>query len=121
MTSIDIRKLVDEIHSAERSYREGKWAEFCEARGLGRRFGGGQFWPAPYVATVTSLYTLRAWTRGKCHRQNPPENIRDFNRTMEEQGRPERMGWDMEEHNKKIAEAVVPRFEREVDRVAASG
>jgi len=104
--NIDIRKLVDEIHAAEAAHRSGKWAEFCEQRGLGRF--------TSYAKTVTGLYTLRAWHRGKCHRLNPPESIRDFNRTMIEQGRSERLGWDRLEHNKKIAEKIAPHFQREV-------
>lgn len=119
---IDIQKLVDEIHAAEAAYRSGKWAEFCEPRGLGRSFGsGGRFWPTDYAETVTGLYTLRAWNRGKCHRQNPPENVRGFNRTMEEEGRSERMSWDMTDHNQKIAEALAPKFARSEAQISSDG
>ena len=41
---------------------------------------------------------------------NPPEAIRDYNRTMEENGDPHRMSWDMMDHNREIAEALAPGF-----------
>lgn len=99
---IDITKLVDSIHAAEDSYRDGSWGEYAKTNGISR-------WN--YAGHVTGLYTLRAWLRGKLHRHNPPEEIRDFNRTVKEQGLPYKLReWDATEHNRKIAEKVAEGF-----------
>lgn len=100
--TINIHRLVDDIHAAEAAKREGKWSEFCKDRGM--RF-------ADYARFVTGLYTLRAWLRGKLHRQNPPEEIRDFNRTVQEQGLPYPLReWDATEHNRKLAEKIADGY-----------
>ena len=98
---IDINKLVDSIHAAEDAHRDGTWSEYAKTNGI-------RVWN--YAGHVTGLYTLRAWLRGRLHRQNPPEQIRDFNRTMEEQDRPARLDWDATEHNRKIAVKVAEAF-----------
>ena len=109
MEKIDIRKLVTHIKEAELMRRSGKWEKYTKERGLGRQMS--QWWhPAQYEEHVTALYTLRAWCRGKMHRQNPPAPIRDFNRTMEETGQTSRMTWDMEAHNQRIAEATAESY-----------
>lgn len=108
--TIDIHKLVEDIHSAESAQRGGKWADFCKPRGLGHTIGG-RFWPTDYAKFVTGLYTLRAWLRGKHHRKNAPEEIRDFNRSMVQSGR-ERLcqTWDEKEHNREVAEHAAERY-----------
>ena len=76
---------------------------------MGRQFGN--WWhPAHYEEHVTALYTLRAYLRGRMHRKNPPAPIRDYNRTMEEQGSPSRMTWNMEDHNRKLAEQTAQHY-----------
>ena len=71
---------------------------------------------------VTGLYTLRAWLRGKLHRHNPPEEIRDFNRTVQEQGLPYKLReWDATDHNRKIAEKVAEGFRRKPEPATATG
>ena len=102
MERIDIPKLVEDIKAAEAAQRKCRWSEYKEKNGLHR-------W-SYYEAHVTGLYTLRAWLRGRMHRKNPPAGIRDFNRTMEEQGRDARMQWDMEEHNRSLAEKTAERY-----------
>lgn len=105
--TIDIHLLVDDIHAAEAAQREGKWREFCKDRGLSQYTNHPKF--------VTGLYTLRAWLRGKLHRQNPPEEIRDFNRTMIETDRRHLcQTWDAKEHNRKIAERMAEGYHIEV-------
>jgi hypothetical protein len=110
---IDIEKLVDDIHAAEKARREGGWTDFCRARGLGKRFNSDYYFPVNYVSYVTGLYTLRAWARGRLHRKNPPTEVRDYNRSMEETGRKMRIKWDAEEHNRKLAEKVAVNYELE--------
>jgi len=118
MENIDIPKLVTHIKEAEAMQRSGKWNAYTKERGLGQQVS--QWWRADsYEEHVTGLYTLRAYLRGRIHRKNPPASIRDFNRTMEETGRPGRMKWDMEEHSRRIAEAVAQRYLIEDDKPAA--
>lgn len=65
-----------------------------------------------YPDIVTGLYTLRARTRGRCHRKNPPAPIRDYNRSMEMTGEERRMTWDREEHNQKLAEKFAVHYKK---------
>lgn len=110
MEKIDIKKLVSDIKECEAARRKGQWSEYTKEREMGQQFG--QWWhPAYYEEHVTALYTLRAWCRGKMHRQNPPAPIRDFNRTMEETRQTSRMTWDMEAHNRRIAEETALKYE----------
>lgn len=110
---INIEKLVESIHAAEDAYRNGTWREYAKENG---------FSPWNYAGHVTGLYTLRAWLRGRLHRHNPPEEIRDFNRTVQEQGLPYKLReWDATDHNRKIAEQVAERFRREPEPAAATG
>lgn len=61
----------------------------------------------------TRLYTLRAWLRGKLHRLNPPAEIRDFNRSMLETGRPSEVrSWDAREHNERVAMGIAGEYKR---------
>ena len=108
MEKINIAKLVSDIKTCEAA--RFNWRSWCEENEIGKRFSEKIWWVPQYSEYVTALYTLRAWHRGKMHRQNPPASIRDFNRTMEEQGRPDRMEWDMEKHNRKIAEEAAKRY-----------
>jgi hypothetical protein len=111
--TIDIHKLVDTIHTVETAQRSGTWATYAKENGLGKQYSSF-FYPTFYSTYATGLYTLRAWLRGKLHRQNPPEEIRDFNRTVQEQGLSYKLKeWDSTEHNKKIAEDFAVGFFRE--------
>jgi len=60
---------------------------------------------------VTALYTLRAWSRGKLHRKNPTQSMRDrashYKIPPEDPG----IGWNAEQHNGGIAEQVATRFQ----------
>lgn len=112
MENINIEKLVSDIKSGETAGRGTSWDIWCKKRGLGRTYSdGGRFYPENYAEHMTKLYTLRAWLRGRMHRKNPPEDIRDFNRSMEENGSSARMEWDMEKHNRDIAEATSLLYE----------
>lgn len=117
MEQINIEKLVSDIKTAEGDYRHSGypgWSEWCKKRGLGRTYsGGGRFYPEDYADHMTKLYTLRAWLRGRMHRKNPPEEIRGFNRSMEENGDSHRISWDMEDHNQKVAESMARSYEME--------
>lgn len=118
--TIDIAKLVSAIHEAEANrprpipHQSPKdftaWRAHVQARKLGDLFGGTYF--CDYTSYVTSLYTLRAWLRGKLHRLNPPASLRDTNRTY---GRPDDDRWDAKAHNGRIAEKTAPAFARPVD------
>lgn len=108
MEKINIPKLVSDIKACEAA--RFNWRSYCEQNEIGKRWSEKFWWSPSYEEYVTALYTLRAWCRGKMHRKNPPATIRDFNRTMEEQGHPHRMTWDMEEHNRKIAEKTAERY-----------
>ncbi len=90
-------------------HRSGKWDAYTKERDLGRQMSQW-WWATSYENHVTGLYTLRAYLRGKMHRQNPPAPIRDFNRTMEETGSNERITWLMEEHNRILAEKTAKEY-----------
>lgn len=121
--NIDIRKLVDEIHSAENAKKEDKWREWCEENGHCRRTPDGRaYLHAAYSRYVTDLYTLRAWCRGRLHRKNPTDPVRQY---AEYKGAPPEEiffsksyfypydfegKWDVREYNKCIAEKVAGRF-----------
>ena len=63
---------------------------------------------------MTKLYTLRAFSRGRMHRKNPPPEIRDYNRSMICNGEPFlQREWDMWEHNRMVAESVAPDYAME--------
>ncbi len=109
MENIDIPKLVADIKEAELMQRTCRWSDYTKERGMGRQMSQW-WWATSYEDHVTGLYTLRACLRGRTHRKNPPACIRDFNRTMEETGRPDRMKWNMEEHNQRIAEAAAQPY-----------
>ncbi len=103
MENINVKKLVEDIKTGEAAYRSGSWKSWCEPRGLGTVFGSA-FWPTPYAVHMTGLYTLRAFLRGRMHRKNLPGWLRDYRRSMAETGREFKTTWDMEGHNRKIAE-----------------
>ena len=109
MERINVPELVADIKACEASRKKGRWSEYAKERGLGRQLS--QWWHAnSYEDHVTGLYTLRAYLRGKMHRQNPPAAIRDFNRTMEQTGSRERMTWLMGEHNRILAEKTAEGY-----------
>ena len=124
MENINIEKLVSDIKTAEEAHRGTGWDIWCSKRGLGtthtkegsfRGAGGtaGRFYPDDYAEHMTSLYTLRAFLRGRMHRKNPPEEIRGYNRSMQENGSEHRLSWDMEENNREIAEKTSARYKME--------
>lgn len=110
MENINVQKLVEDIKSGEEAFRSGKWHSWCEARGTGRIWSG-RLYPADYAEHMTGLYTLRAFLRGRMHRQNPPAPIRDFHRSMIENGIEHELKWDMEAHNRRIAEEFSASYE----------
>ena len=103
MENVNVKKLIEDIKTGEQAYRSGSWKSWCESRGLVTRWSGG-FWPTPYADHMTGLYTLRAHLRGRIHRKNPPAPIRDFHRSMLELGEKHELKWDMEKHNRELAE-----------------
>lgn len=112
MTNVNIEKLVEDIKTGEQAYRSGSWKEWCESRGQGIKIGE-RFFPFQYPEKMTVLYTLRAFLRGRMHRRNPPAPLRDFHRSMLEQGQEHELVWDMEEHNRKLAESHAPAYAME--------
>ena len=112
MENVDLKKLVEDIKTGEKAYRSGSWKSWCEPRGLGHAWSGG-FYPTHYATHMTSLYTLRAFLRGRMHRQSPPADLRDFHRSMLNEGRDHVLKWDMEVHNQRIAEAAAERYSLE--------
>lgn len=66
-------------------------------------------YPYKYNETnfMTCLYITRAWHRGKLHRTNPPQSIRDRNRSL---GLPDDHGWDAWKHATAIAEKIMQSF-----------
>jgi len=108
---INIKKLVDDIHAAEKLHRTSwdAWTKFCKDR---------KYSPWRYADVVTGFYTLRAWTRGRLHRKNPPPHVRDYNRSMREAGRM-CIEWDAEDHNRKLAERVSEYYLREEESACA--
>jgi len=113
MENVNTEKLVEDIKTGEQAYRSGSWKSWCESRGLGRKWSDS-FWPVPYATHMTGLYTLRAFLRGRMHRKNPPAPIRDFHRSMLEEGREHELIWDMEKHNRDIAERIAASYQGEV-------
>lgn len=113
-TTISIPNLVTVIKETESAVRCGRWTEVArcyrliDAQTLSYmdRFPGTNY---RAVETLTGLYTLRAWLRGKLHRLNPPAQIRDYNRAMRETGRVEQE-WDAAKHNRELAEKWAPKF-----------
>jgi hypothetical protein len=111
--TIDIPQLVADIKAGETAWKadikakdwtRGNWKAFAMDHGL------SEFEPAN---GLTKLYTLRAWVRGKLHRQTPPASIRDFNRSMVEAGHPQHAKpWSSHKHNGDIARALAGRYER---------
>lgn len=57
------------------------------------------------AAEATSLYTLRAWARGRLHRTQPPRELRDSHAALQIP-----LEWDAKEHNRKLAERVSQRY-----------
>ena len=112
MENVNIEKLVEDIKTGEQAYRSGSWKSWCESRGLGTVFGSA-FWPTPYADHMTGLYTLRAFLRGRMHRRNPPAPLRDFHRSMLDEGIAHELKWDMEDHNRKLAERFVESYRNE--------
>jgi hypothetical protein len=55
---------------------------------------------------ATDLYILRAWMRGRLHRQNPPEETRA---SLISAGR-DLSTWDAEAHAEEVAERVAYRY-----------
>ncbi len=107
MENVNIEKLVNDIKAGEKANRTGEWKTWATGRGKHR-------WAPQYAPYMTSLYTLRAFLRGRMHRKNPPAHLRDFHRSMVQTGR--RTGeveWDMEAHNRRIAEQIAESYQRE--------
>jgi len=74
--------------------------------------------PTPIAALrATRAYTVFASAskdsqlRGRIHRKNRPEETRGYNRSMQENDSDRRRAWDMEEHNRQIAESASVRYQ----------
>ena len=81
---INTRKLKQDIRQIEAEIAEGKGP----LRSAWTRPMGETQWALIRLRRrATDLYTLRAWNRGKLHRQNPPEAIRAVSAS-----------WDAKEH-----------------------
>lgn len=122
--NIDIRKLVDEIHAAEAAKKEGRWKKWCEENGfcLISQPSGRPYLHHDYANHVTRLYTLRAACRGKLHRKNPPQSVRDYAAHMG--CKPEQLylsqsyyypynfagKWNAEKYNEHVAQKAAKRF-----------
>ena len=121
--NIDIRKLVDEIHAAEAAQKEGRWKAWCEKNGFCRisQPSGRPYLHNNYANHVTRLYALRAACRGKAHRKNPPQAVRDYCAHIG--AKPEQLylsqsyypynfagKWNAEAYNEHVAKTVAPRF-----------
>ena len=120
--AIDEERLVYDIKENERAWKEGRWertwlswSALCDIRDISKIeiHGMGVCHDCnhhtsdrlEYRAYMHSLYTLRAYSRGKMHRHTPPEPLRGFNFSMRTTGNGHRVReWDMESHNKYIAE-----------------
>jgi len=98
---INIQKLKQDIHEIE--------AEIAETKGPLRStwtkpMGQAQWDLIRLRAKATDLYTLRAWNRGKLHRQNAPEEIRAVSGS-----------WDAKEHAQAVWDRLAPGYEIEED------
>jgi len=95
LESIDVSRLVADIHHAEAAQRSGAWTEHAKAHRIRRT----------YAEHVTALYTLRAYLRGRVHRRNPPAQIRDYNRAVWKDAHPylKPLRWNALEHNRALA------------------
>lgn len=114
MDNIDIARLVEDIKSAERSQRKGEWGAWIGTRRIdARRYTEPWRHFMTYETHVTSLYTLRAFLRGRMHRKNMPAPLRDCRRSMTEEVRLKQPEWSMEDHNRSVAEEVAERYQRE--------
>lgn len=109
MKNINVEKLVSDIKSGEQAYKSGEWYSWCKGRELGELWRGVHY-PVSYADHMTALYTLRAFLRGKVHRRNAPAPLRDFHRSMIEQGIDHKLEWDMEEHNQRVAERISAKY-----------
>lgn len=107
MENVDIEKLVNDIKAGEKARRKGEWETWAKEKGKYR-------WAPQYAPHMTSLYTLRAFLRGRMHRKNPPPELRDYHRSMIQTGhRTGELEWDMEAHNRRIAEKIAESYQRE--------
>lgn len=100
--NLDIPRLLHDIHDLEDRIRAIKLR-------LRRRWeqpmGALQAEQLELAADATELYTLRAWSRGRLHRQRPPRSLRDAHRDL---GLP--LAWDAQQHNRSSAERIVERY-----------
>lgn len=107
MQRVNVEQLVKDIKAAEEAKRSGKWKEYAQQKRTVPWVSGWTDWY--YEKYVTGLYTLRAFLRGKMHRQNPPEPIRGFHQSMIQLGERDpdsKPIWDMHEHNENLANKV---------------
>jgi hypothetical protein len=100
---IDRTRLVEDIHQAEALRQAGAWYAHAIANDL----------PLEYRRYVTALYTLRAYLRGRLHRNNPPPEVRDYNRAARQDPSLQRgpMWWNRLEHNRELALRTAPRYQ----------
>lgn len=111
---LNIRQLKTDIAALEEQIREVKTALRSTWE---QPMSNKQYTLIDLKAKVTKLYTLRAWNRGKLHRLNPPEALRQTQAHSISEGF-DIIEWDATKHNKKIAEAIAPQYAREEAAVA---
>jgi hypothetical protein len=96
---INIQKLKQDIHEIEAEIAAIKQP----LRTTWTRPMGKEQWDLITLRSkATDLYILRAWNRGKLHRQNPPEAIRVGSGF-----------WSPEEHAQAVWERLAPDYEIE--------
>jgi len=102
---IDIKKYKEDIHRIEEEIRtlkeklRTKWT---------KPMGEEQWDLIGLRAQATELCIFRAWMRGKIHRKNPPQDVRDLARSYGCEPK-----WNAEDHAKKIFERVAERYQIE--------
>lgn len=105
MDTVNVTQLVADLKELPRLAHgdHETWRDWCATRGFGRG-ANGHFLPFEFSVVATGLCTLRAYLRGRLHRMNPPQDVRDHNRAMREQGRfAELVRWNRIEWNSTTA------------------
>lgn len=107
--NIQLHKLRADIRAIEEQIREVKTALRSTWE---HPMSNEQYTLLDLKARITKLYTLRAWNRGKLHRLNQPESLRQSKEHSISQGF-DVIEWDATKHNKEIAEDIAPQYARE--------
>ena len=100
--NLDIPRLIHDIHDLDDRSRAIK---LRVRRRWEQPMGALQAELLELAADATELYTLRAWSRGRLHRQRPPRSLSDAHRDL---GLP--LDWDAQQHNRSSAERIAERY-----------